>query len=57
MKNAARTTIVVSAVVIGIFAILFSNALGQRSFRSRAGGQNWGWSKPPPENPGGIRNL
>jgi predicted O-methyltransferase YrrM len=40
MKNAARTTIVVSIVIIGITAILFSTALGQRSFRSRGGGQS-----------------
>lgn len=39
MKNAARTTIVVSTVIIGISAILLSNALGQRSFRSRGGRQ------------------
>jgi predicted O-methyltransferase YrrM len=40
MKNAARTTIVVSTVIIGISAILLSNALGQRSFRSRGGRQS-----------------
>ncbi len=40
MKNAARTTIVVSTVIILISAILFSNALGQRSFRSRGGRQS-----------------
>jgi len=48
MKNAARTTIVVSTVIIGISAILLSNALGQRSFRP--GGDRQGDSqleKPP----------
>ncbi len=39
MKNAARTTIVVSTVIIGISAILFSNALGQRPSRTREGQQ------------------
>ena len=39
MKNAARTTIVVSTVIIVISAILFSNALGQRPSRPGAGRQ------------------
>jgi len=39
MKNAARTTIVVITVIIGISATLFSNARGQRSFRPEAGRQ------------------
>ena len=48
MKNAARTTIVVSTVIIVISAILLSNALGQRP--SRPGTDRQGDSqleKPP----------
>jgi caffeoyl-CoA O-methyltransferase len=40
MKNAIHPTIVVSFVIIGISAILFSNALGQRSSRPRRGGMS-----------------
>ncbi|MHC4585330.1 MAG: O-methyltransferase [Planctomycetota bacterium] len=39
MKNVARTTIVISTVIIVISAILLSNALGQRPSRSVAGRQ------------------
>jgi caffeoyl-CoA O-methyltransferase len=39
MKNVARTTIVVSTVIIVISAVLFSNALGQRPLRPGAGRQ------------------
>jgi len=35
MKNAKRSTIVVSLIIIGISAILFSDALAQRSSRPR----------------------
>jgi predicted O-methyltransferase YrrM len=48
MKNAARTTIVVSTVIIGISAILFSNALGQRSFRQEGVGQSDSQLEKPP---------
>ena len=48
MKNAARTTIVVSIVIIVISAILFSNALGQRPSRSRAGRQGGSQLEKPP---------
>ena len=48
MKNAARTTIVISIVSIAIFALLFSNALGQRSFRSTGGGQGDSQLEKPP---------
>jgi caffeoyl-CoA O-methyltransferase len=40
MKRITRSTIVVGTVVIGISAILFSNALAQRSVRGRGGGQS-----------------
>ena len=40
MKNAKSSTIVVSFIIIGISAILFSNALGQRSSRPRRGGMS-----------------
>lgn len=40
MKKAARSTIVISTFIIGISAILLSNALAQRSFRGRGGGQS-----------------
>ena len=39
MKNVARTTIIVSTIIIAVAALLLSNALGQRSFRSRGGRQ------------------
>lgn len=39
MKKAIPSAIVVSFVAIGISAILFSNALAQRSVRGRGGGQ------------------
>ena len=39
MKKAIPSAIVVGLVTIGISAILFSNALAQRSFRGRGGGQ------------------
>ena len=48
MKNAARTTIVTSIVIIAIFAILFSNALGQRSFRSMGSSQSDSQLEKPP---------
>lgn len=40
MKNAKRSAIVVSFVIVGISAILFSNALAQRSSRPRPGGMS-----------------
>ena len=40
MKKVARSTIVVSTVIIGISAILLSNALAQRSSRGRGGEQS-----------------
>ena len=48
MKNAARTTIIVSTVIITVAAILLSNALGQRSFRSRPGRQSGSQLEKPP---------
>lgn len=48
MKNAARTTIVVSTVVIVISAILFSTALGQRPFRPGGGQQGDSQLEKPP---------
>ena len=48
MKNAARTTIVVSTVIIVISAILFSNALGQRSSRPGTGRQGDSQLEKPP---------
>jgi len=49
MRNAKRSTIVVSFVIIGISAILLSSALGQRSGRPRGGGEMSGseLEKPP----------
>jgi caffeoyl-CoA O-methyltransferase len=47
MKHAGRTTIVISAVVIMILAILLSNALGQRPFRPGASQQDAQLEKPP----------
>jgi caffeoyl-CoA O-methyltransferase len=48
MKNAIRPTIVVSFVIIGISAILFSNALAQRSSRPRGGGMSGSELEKPP---------
>jgi len=48
MKNATRTTIVVSTVIIGISGILLSNALAQRSSRGRGGGQGDSELEKPP---------
>ena len=48
MKNTARTTIVLSVVTIAIFALLLSNALGQRSFRSMRGQQTDSQLEKPP---------
>ena len=48
MKNAARTVIVVSTVIIAISAILLSNALGQRSRRPGGGQQGDSQLEKPP---------
>lgn len=48
MKKAKRSTIVVSFIIIGISAILFSNALAQRSFRPRGGGMSESELEKPP---------
>ena len=48
MKNAIRPTIVVSFIIIGISAILFSNALGQRSSRPGRGGMSGSELEKPP---------
>ncbi|MHC4727088.1 MAG: hypothetical protein ACYS17_07615, partial [Planctomycetota bacterium] len=48
MKNAVRTTIVVSTLIIGISAILLSNALGQRSTRPGTGRQGDSQLEKPP---------
>ncbi len=48
MKNTKRTKIVVTTVIIAISAILFSNVLAQRSFRSRRGGQSGSELEKPP---------
>ena len=48
MKNAARTTIVVSTVIIVISAILLTNALGQRPSRPGAGRQGDSQLEKPP---------
>ena len=48
MKNATRSAIVVSTVIIGISAILFSSALAQRSFRGRGSGQSGSELEKPP---------
>jgi predicted O-methyltransferase YrrM len=48
MKNAARTTIVISTIIIVISAILLSNALGQRPSRSRAGQSSDSQLEKPP---------
>ncbi len=48
MKNATRSTMIVSFVIIGISAILFSSALGQRSSRPRGGGESGSELEKPP---------
>ena len=48
MKNAKRSTIVVGFIIIGISAILISNALGQRSGRPRDGGTSESELEKPP---------
>ncbi len=48
MKNAIRSTMVVSFVIIGISAIFFSNALGQHSSRPRGGGMSESELEKPP---------
>lgn len=40
MKKSTRSAVVVSTVIFGISAILLSNALAQRSSRTRGGGQD-----------------
>ena len=48
MKNVKRSIIAVSFVIIGISAVLFTDALAQRSFRGRGGEQSGsGLEKPP----------
>lgn len=48
MENSKRATLVVTTVVIAVSAILFSNVLAQRSFRSRGGGQSGSELEKPP---------
>ena len=48
MKNAARTTILVSTVIIGISAVLFTDALAQRSSRGRGGERSDSELEKPP---------
>lgn len=48
MRNAKRSTIVVSFVIIGISAILLSSALGQRASRPRGGGESGSELEKPP---------
>ena len=48
MKNAIRPTIVVSFIIIGISAILFSNALAQRSSGPRRGRASVSELEKPP---------
>jgi caffeoyl-CoA O-methyltransferase len=48
MTNAIRPTIVVSFIIIGISAILFSNAFAQRSIRPGAGGMSESELEKPP---------
>jgi len=48
MKNAIRLTIVVSFIIIGISAVLLSNALAQRSSRPRRGGMSGSELEKPP---------
>ncbi len=48
MKKSTRSAIVVSTIIFGISAILLSNALAQRSFRGRGGGQSGSELDKPP---------
>ena len=48
MKNAKRSIIVLSFVIIGISAVLFADALAQRSFRGRRGEQSGSELEKPP---------
>jgi predicted O-methyltransferase YrrM len=48
MKKARRSAIVISTVIIGISAILLSNALAQRSSRGRGGEQSGSELEKPP---------
>ena len=48
MKNAKRSIIAVSFVIIGISAVLFTDVLAQRSFRGRGGGQSGSEIEKPP---------
>ncbi len=48
MKNAKRSIIAVSFVIIGISAVLFTDALAQRSFRGREGEQSGSELEKPP---------
>ncbi len=48
MKNAKRSIIAVSFVIIGISAVLFTDALAQRSFRGRGGEQSGSEFEKPP---------
>jgi caffeoyl-CoA O-methyltransferase len=48
MKKSTRSAIVVSTIIFGISAILISNALAQRSFRGRGGGQSGSELEKPP---------
>ena len=48
MKNVKRSTIVISLIIIGISAILFSDALAQRSSRPRGGGMSESELEKPP---------
>lgn len=48
MKKSTRSAIVVSTIIFGISAILLSNALAQRSFRTRGGGRSGSELEKPP---------
>ena len=48
MKNAKRSIIAVSFVIIGISAVLFADALAQRSFRARGSEQSGSELEKPP---------
>ena len=48
MKNAKRSIIAVSFVIIGISAVLFTDALAQRLFRGRGGEQSGSELEKPP---------
>jgi len=48
MKNTTRLTIVVTTVIIAISATLLSNAIAQRSSRSRGGGRSGSELEKPP---------